>query len=87
MMLVSLILMTGRVCQNGVRLLLGNCCERRAHQREASWRQLARQDAADAHERTHASPIDRRRHADAAGEQVDEAAETAESDFHADVGD
>ena len=79
--------MTSRVCQNGLRLLLGNCGERRAHQIEASGRQLTRQLAADAHERTHASPVDRGRHADAAGEQVAEAAETGESDFHADIGD
>jgi hypothetical protein len=86
-MLVSLILMIARVCQNGLRLLLGNCGERRAHQREASGRELSRHRAADAHQRTDASPIDRRRNADAAGEEEAEAAEAGEADFHADVGD
>src|SRR5262245_56752676 len=87
MMLVSLIRMSGRVCQNAGRLLLGNCGERRAHERDASRREFPRQLPGNVRQPANAAAIGRWCDADAAGEEVAEAAEAFEPDVQTDVGD
>jgi len=69
-------------------MLLENCGVRgqAAHQGQATGNQLVGQPSGNLLDRSHA-PVDRRRHAYAAGKQVAEASQAREADLQAHLGD